>query len=542
MTLFIIAALAAVILAVGYEAVTGQAKVKARLLREFGVVPSGDYRHASVGKYWQAYRAANAPADAIDDTTWDDLTMEEVYYRVCNCTTTVGQDYLYALLHMPCDSGEREKLIALFEDAGLRLSTQLTLAKLGKKICANLDELLFASQNYALDAPWRYPLFAVLPLFSLALLLLSPELGGICLLASLGNNVFQYFAVKNKTSHQLESLQYFARLLGCARKLAPALAEKAPRTAALLEEACAPLKEIKFGASGGDGDSMTGAMVELLNMLTLFSIIQYNHVIGVLRKNLPAAQRVYQLLGEVDAAISVVSYRRSLPLFCRPEFVGELRVEAQDLTHPLLADPVENSAGITQCWLLTGSNASGKSTFIKSVAVNLILAQTINTCTAARFVMRRAAVITSMAVADNIVDGESYFIAEIKSMRRILAYADTGAPCYCFIDEILKGTNTVERVAASATVLAYLQRPNCLCMAATHDIELTKMLEKTYRNMHFSEQVSEEGVTFDYLLKDGPSTTRNAIKLLEYYGFPAAVVTAANAAANKAEAEKGVQT
>ena len=524
-----------------YETMSAKAKTKARLERDFGAVPVGDYRHASVDQYWRAYRDFAAPPDAIDDTTWDDLTMEEVYYTVCSCTTTVGQDYLYAILHMPCDTAGREKLIALFEDAGLRLDTQLILARLGKKLCANLHELLFSPEDYTLPRPWLYIVFALLPLAGLALVFVEPSFGLLCLLAALGNNCCQYLSVKKRTSHRLESLQYFTQLLRCGRALAPRLAEKAPAYAALLEKTLLPLKKIGFGAmlvSKGEGDSMTGALLEFINMITLVPVIEYSRSIGQVQNNLPAAQMLYRLLGELDAAISICSYRHSLPEYALPEFTDALKIQADELVHPLLGVAVPNSADIAGSWLLTGSNASGKSTFIKAVAVNLILGQTIHTCTAARFVMRRAAVITSMAVADNIVDGESYFIAEIKSMRRILAYADTGAPCYCFIDEILKGTNTVERVAASATVLRYLQRPRCLCIAATHDIELTKMLADCYTNMHFSEQVTDEGVSFDYRLKSGPSTTRNAIKLLEYYGFPRAVVEQATAAANADEAAR----
>lgn len=97
-------------------------------------------------------------------------------------------------------------------------------------------------------------------------------------------------------------------------------------------------------------------------------------------------------------------------------------------------------------------------------------------------------------------------MAELKSLRRLLACAQTGTPCLCFIDEILKGTNTVERIAASAAVLRHLAGCRCLCFVATHDRELTEMLAGLYENRHFSEQVGPEGVTFDYLLRRVPRT------------------------------------
>ena len=97
--------------------------------------------------------------------------------------------------------------------------------------------------------------------------------------------------------------------------------------------------------------------------------------------------------------------------------------------------------------LITGSNASGKSTYIKAIAINAILAQTINTVLAEKWMMKPSYIVTSMAIQDNVLDGDSYFIAEIKSLKRIMQLIEEEKPCISFIDEILKGTNTIERIA-----------------------------------------------------------------------------------------------
>jgi DNA mismatch repair ATPase MutS len=208
--------------------------------------------------------------------------------------------------------------------------------------------------------------------------------------------------------------------------------------------------------------------------------------------------------------------------------MDESAVRAQGLYHPLLEEPVLNDAAITRNSLISGSNASGKSTFIKAVAINGILAQTINTCTAARFQLRPALVVTSMAARDNILAGESYFIAEIRSLKRLVVQAQRHY-CLCFVDEILKGTNTTERIAASTAILRQFSTLDSLCLVATHDIELTVLLSDLFDNYHFKEQVTDEGVSFDYLIQSGPSRTRNAIKLLATMGFDEAMVRDANA-------------
>jgi DNA mismatch repair ATPase MutS len=131
-----------------------------------------------------------------------------------------------------------------------------------------------------------------------------------------------------------------------------------------------------------------------------------------------------------------------------------------------------------------------------------------------------------MAMRDDLLAGESYFTAEVKSLKRIIDLMQK-YHCTCFIDEILRGTNTIERIAASTAVLEYLHSQDCLCIVASHDIELTNILADKFDNYHFCEQIANDEVNFDYKLKSGPSTTRNAIKLLSLLGFDPEIVKSA---------------
>jgi len=127
---------------------------------------------------------------------------------------------------------------------------------------------------------------------------------------------------------------------------------------------------------------------------------------------------------------------------------------------------------------------------------------------------------SSMSLRDSIEKGESYYIVEIKALKRILDATKLEVPVLCFVDEVLRGTNTVERIAASSRILASIAASNALMFAATHDIELTYMLEKIFENYHFSEQISEDTILFDYRLKEGRATSQNAISLLGMLGYP----------------------
>ncbi|MEG3033831.1 MAG: DNA mismatch repair protein MutS, partial [Enterococcus sp.] len=141
-----------------------------------------------------------------------------------------------------------------------------------------------------------------------------------------------------------------------------------------------------------------------------------------------------------------------MPDTSQPIFSEEIVVTGTEVYHPLLATPVPNEVNWTKNTLVTGSNASGKSTYVKSVAISCILSATIHTALATKFQLPFGHILTSMAVEDDIFEGDSYFVAETKSVKRVLDFAKTNVPCLCFIDEILKGTNTIERISASSSM------------------------------------------------------------------------------------------
>lgn len=152
--------------------------------------------------------------------------------------------------------------------------------------------------------------------------------------------------------------------------------------------------------------------------------------------------------------------------------------------------------------------------------------------TAKHFKFKPGLVYTSMVNQDDILSGDSYFMTEIKSIKRLFDI-QTNNTVYCFIDEIFKGTNTTERIAASESVLNYLGHcKHYRVIAATHDIELTSLLKHNYINYHFNEIISDNGITFDYKVKSGKADTRNAIELLRIMDFPEQVYSRAQASSS----------
>lgn len=254
-----------------------------------------------------------------------------------------------------------------------------------------------------------------------------------------------------------------------------------------------------------------------------FHIIQFTYV-----KHQEELLQCYDYISTLDNHYSLVMYRRILNTYCEPTIIKDKQqITFTNLLHPLLTEAVPNSLNINHNILLTGSNASGKSTFMKAAATNLILAQTLNTATAEAFSYKPGLVYTSMANTDDILSGDSYFMTELKSIRRLFNIKNNQL-VYCFIDEIFKGTNTTERIAASESVLNYLDtEKHYKVIAATHDIELSEYLKANYENYHFNESIENNQIYFDYKIKKGKANTRNAIELLRITQFPEKVYTRA---------------
>ena len=506
-----------------------------RICAAFGAGTSAACLQKDTAGLWKIWQEDDP--FTVDEQTWSDLDMDAVYLRLDCCESAIGKEYLYAALHKPLGpegAARRSQLRRTMEEhPETRLALQMQFARLGR-YGRNFESFLQDPRSAALPFSKLYPVFAALPWVGLPLLLLGPQ-GGLLCLGAACLNIALSVAAKPRLEGGLQAIGYLSAALQTARRVARQMRDCAPELSEELEKALKPLRglmgplaAVTCPPPGGD----TGAFQEVLGMLTLWPLLFYGRAVKQLSLFRGQACRVCRLLGEVELAIAAASFCAGAPGWCTPTWQesGKARVECRAMYHPLLSQPVKNDGVFDRDTLFTGSNASGKSTFLKAVAVNALLAGTLGVCCAERFCLPFVPVISSMAVRDDLVSGESYFIAELRSLGRLVHRAERGA-CLCFVDEILKGTNTVERIAASAAVLERLFRTQALCFVATHDMELTRMLAPAWENRHFREQVTDRGVLFDYRLYPGPSSTRNAIELLRTMGFEEDTVRRARALA-----------
>ena len=268
-------------------------------------------------------------------------------------------------------------------------------------------------------------------------------------------------------------------------------------------------------------DPLTYMFQQYFTIFYLAEVRGFYRALDFIKENRKPLQQLFLAVGEIDALQSVASYRASLDYYCEPEFTQGRGLELKEAYHPLLAEPVPNSVQIGgRGILITGSNMSGKSTFLRTVGVNVLLAQSIATCLARRYRGCPLRLLTSIGRADNIIEGKSYYLEEALSVLRVIEALSDRLTALVIFDELYRGTNSEERIFAARRVLEYLVRRNALVLTATHDLELTSLLAEHYDSFHFSERVGALGLEFDYKLKKGPATTKNAIALLRYLGYP----------------------
>ncbi|MCL1873674.1 MAG: hypothetical protein FWF85_06115 [Clostridiales bacterium] len=517
-------------------------KLKKQLKDNYGIQPSLHYfagAMQAIRTYFDYRRDNHLDEFLLDDTTWHDLSGDDIFKRINSGLSSSGEQYLYYLLRSPAieksEYDKRAEFIGIMEhDPDLRLKLQVVLAKLGRRHAANTCEAFQPSSH----SPKKLLLYLLLVLALIAgaislIFTTKAMLLFICLLIFIPS--YHQFA-SIRMERDLATVTYSVAMVFAVRKIQKIASPKLDQHLTSFYESGRRLKAItRIGHV--PTNTTAGEFAALLNSLLLLDLITYEFHKNRLGKHHADIFQIHEYLGRIDSAIAISSYRKSLDVYSIPQIdfspSASVSVYGINLVHPLIENAVPNDLATKKPVLLTGSNASGKSTFLKTVAVNAILAQGICTAIGNNYFAPAFRIYSSMAIADNLLAGESYYISEIKSLKRIMDADASKQPLLCVIDEVLRGTNTVERIAASAEFLKYLTGKKMICLAATHDIELCTLLAGYYRLLHFEETITDEGeILFDYTIKDGPATTRNALKLLSSMGFDQEMVNRANEKAN----------
>jgi MutS-like protein len=508
-----------------------------------------------------AEAGAAAPSEGVlDDATWDDLDLDAVFEQSDRTLSTCGEYVLYEILRTPVLDlavlAARERRIdALGRNEAARDHVRIQLTRLGREPLADVAPMLWGPKRPPPEDRRVLALRAVLPLVGGAALALGG--GGIALvgtLAVLATNAYTHYRSTQRIQLECDALRHLASLVRAAARIAD-LPE-----GGLPEPLAEPLAEIRDLAKRARVVASASAMLAWTDQMEASALLQvaqlaYDYtstvflneerthcaILALVDEHREDLRRLFRLLGEFDALQSAACWRAGLPAWRPPELVpGAATLAIEDAVHPLVENAVPNSVVLgPQSLVVTGSNMSGKSTFLRTVGLQAVLAQTLHTCLAKSYRGAPLRVASSVTIRDDVTTGRSFYLAEAERLLRLLRAAESPGPVLVLVDEPLRGTNSTERIAAVSEILLRLAEGGALTVAATHELKIAELTRSRYAPCHFTDEVGADGLAFPHRLVPGVATTRNAIRLLGQIGYPPDLVERADARA--AETDRAVE-
>ncbi|MBK9123905.1 MAG: hypothetical protein IPM16_12425 [Chloroflexi bacterium] len=267
----------------------------------------------------------------------------------------------------------------------------------------------------------------------------------------------------------------------------------------------------------------------VLNLLTPWDLITASLLARSKHALAAALPRWLDAWHEVEALSALATFADLHPEYAFPALIDAPELHAESIGHPLIPaerkvrNPFHADAD-SAVTLLTGSNMSGKSSLLRAVGLNIALAYAGSVVDADAMRLGRFRLFTCIRVSDSVVEGLSYFYAEVRRLRALLDALDTpdGLTLFYLIDEIFRGTNNRERLIGGRSYIRALAERQALGIVATHDLELTALSDAVphVRNLHFRETITDGRMAFDYVLRPGPSPTTNALTIMRLEGLP----------------------
>ncbi|MBN1980663.1 MAG: hypothetical protein JW795_03980 [Chitinivibrionales bacterium] len=537
-----------------------------RSLRQYTILRS--IRMSDMARINRDWEAIPQPSDINNDTSHPfasdlDITTDRSIHRLMDiAVSTSGSHRLASWLKLGCfDLGElarRQELIReLVHATRFRDRLRLIFSLNSDKRQLDGEEFLACLASHETPAALRLVLFISTLLASCTIatfvLWLTLKIPAVAWMFSFGVYCGIYFANGHLIQHLHRDSVLISQQLFLLRPVLRFLEHFPYRKGSRLREQCQPFLDIR---------SRPSRFWRHLSLLELFIGIRMNPLLTIalnavmpwdfglalftalFKRKLHATATVWiETFGVLEAELSLSNFAYGNPGCHFPTLRpvsndGTIStiplIRACGLGHPLLPNATKVRNDFSIGWndsiaLITGSNMSGKSTFLKTIGINLCLALTGGVVDAAVFESIPLRLFTCMKVADSITDGYSFFYAEVRRLKALLdelSHPDMHFPLLYLIDEIFRGTNNRERLIGSRAYIQALTSLPGIGLIATHDLDLTMLSEtvKHVRNYHFCEEIRESAMVFDYTLRKGPCQTTNALIIMKKEGLPIDVV------------------
>ena len=536
----IIAALVGILVLIAYLKNKQARKRKIAEIKAKWGKPTDDKRDTNL---ISIYLKATNKLAGITPSTADDLDLKNVFDYIDRTNSKPGQQYLYNKLHNPEISATAllemdEKIEALSKDRAMQEQIELQLSKLNATNAYYLPEL-FVKEQLPLFSPLLtfYIQVSGITVITLAILLtiMVSQVYFIALLSLIVLNTIIHYKNKGKIAQYTHSLPQVVILNKAGKWLFKNVAVNRNDTVKISLNKIDKLKRsllfVNFEVGVAvDPTDIFASIFELIKTVLLLESMMFINSLKQVNKYRADIEVVYKYVAEIDMLIAIDSVRIGLPYYSKPTFItDDNNLGVKELYHPLVKNCVPNSmrSSADKGILITGSNMSGKTTFIRAMAINTLLAQTIFTCCAKLYEAPLLNIHTSIRVNDDIEEHKSYFQAEALSVLDIVKQCGIENPLrsLVIIDEIFRGTNTIERIAAAKSVLSYLTANRNFVFVSTHDLELAELLGEEYTIYSFEELVADKRLVFDYKIKEGLLKNKNGIAILEGLGYPSSLIT-----------------
>lgn len=471
------------------------------------------------------YHQANNRDLFYPQSTLQDLNIEHVFEKVNHTNTPIGEQFLYCTLcekkHERDNANEIERTILKVREKNFFQSFKKAIKPLKNENCYNLFQLLIEKDSLKINRLIKsyffvYPVaLALIFIFKLYLLFIPLLFLHIyCYVYSksrISYNNFGLLALSRFCSYNISLNKLNDQLLKDHTEIPDNVVKKVSTYVKILDVENSIDKSFVINEILSIRYVFTES-VKLLLLFDSFAIFEINKML----KN-DFWLKSFYLLGELDMALSVKTLREKENNICIPQVNSSDELAIENAINPLVDYCKPISMNVKNA-VVTGANMGGKSTLLRTLGINAILAKALNTCFCSNYQgFLFESVYTSMNIVDNIEKGESLFKAEINRMWKIYSDIDKNKRNLILIDEPLTGTNRVEGLAISVAYINYLsERPKTINIVVTHEPELANRLNKRFNHLYF-EKLTNESI---YRLKEGKKSFFHAIDFVSKYNFP----------------------
>lgn len=473
---------------------------------------------------WNEEYAETLKEKAISKQEIDDFQLLKVLQKCDFTYTNIGREYMYGrMLSKQCDHHLLEMMVQRYQNPQILSDTLYHLYQLSKEYDACLG-LFQHSQVFSL---WEKRLIMCLGFCPIVFIIMWFFLGGLiflplCIYAALMILLNTYYSQRTKTivtetmsyCFMIEALSHLVKHRVFPeediQKLKPML--KKAKTYTVLARVIYKISKIDVFY-----------FTQTIQSFFMLSLHQYLILLKHQEDMESYMLTFYEYLGTADVALSVRLVRERY-VTCLPELTQDKQLSFVEAYHPLISNPVKNSFSTTRSCMITGSNASGKSTFLKMIGINMLMAKTLHTCFADEWKCYHYTIHSAIHMKDDLTSGDSYYVKEIKTLKAMIDDVKE-KDCMIFIDEILRGTNEKERVMISQAILTYLFQSSSLILVTTHDLSLVEKFPWIDQYC-FRDAIVNNQLSCDYKIHQGRCTVGNAIALLEIYGYDADIINA----------------